>query len=180
MHSAGKPVLDAREARWRRKTWLAGRFGQCVLSLCLNIPGPDKNLPGVDDLLAALSAELDRLLAATDASPTLHDEMLRGADGPCRLLVLALHSHALKQVAVRLEEGHVFGRLADADVLAPDGTPVTRRHVGLPPRRCFLCDEDAAICRRAARHSAREVTRYVATLLDASRNTVASRNCPQR
>ncbi|WP_337998260.1 citrate lyase holo-[acyl-carrier protein] synthase [Oleispirillum naphthae] len=175
MPPGGAAVLDAREARWLRKTALAERFGASVLALALNIPGPDKNLPGVRELLADLSACLDRLLAAREnPGSILHDETAHGADGPYRLLVSDMAPLELKRLAARLEEEHPFGRLADADVLSPDGGPVSRRDIGLAPRKCFLCGEDAALCRARAGHSTDELRRHVEATLDAAKAASAA------
>jgi holo-ACP synthase len=51
-------VLEAREQRWQAKQALARRWRACVLSLCLNIPGPDKNPPGVEQAFALLQTAL--------------------------------------------------------------------------------------------------------------------------
>ena len=51
-------ILEARERRWRTKQEFARRFRACVLSLCLNIPGPDKNPPGAEQAFALLQAAL--------------------------------------------------------------------------------------------------------------------------
>jgi holo-ACP synthase len=51
-------ILEAREQRWQTKRELAQRFRACILSLCLNIPGPDKNPPGVERAFALLQAAL--------------------------------------------------------------------------------------------------------------------------
>jgi holo-ACP synthase CitX len=51
-------ILEARERRWRIKRELAQRFRACVLSLCLNIPGPDKNPPVAEQAFAQLQAAL--------------------------------------------------------------------------------------------------------------------------
>jgi holo-ACP synthase len=195
-------ILQAREQRWRTRQDLARRFRAPVLTLRLNIPGPDKNPPGAEQALARL---WDALLAryrrafvayrrAIDAHgvsparlegtpwgaaprlkpdapnlvPYLYREHGADADGPFRHLVSPLPAPLLKLMAVRLENAHPLGRLADADVLDADGRVLSRADADLPPRACFVCSEPAALCRRLGRHAA-EAAAFVRTLLEQAR-----------
>ena len=169
-------ILEARERRWRTKQTLARRFRACVLSLCLNIPGPDKNPPGAERafvfLQAALRAAHARALRRRHATSAarrkvrLYEMRGSGADGLYWLLLSPLPGSTLKRMAVRLERAHPLGRLADIDVLTQTGEPVSRVDLGLPPRACFLCGEPAALCRRSRRHSQEMLMAFVAALLE--------------
>ena len=164
-------ILEARERRWQTKLELARRFHACVLSLCLNIPGPDKNLPGVEQALALLWAALRKahareLQLAHGERAILHEMHGTGADGPYRLMLSPLPGVTLKRMAVKLEHEHPLGRLADIDILTQAGEPVSRMDLGLPPRSCFLCDEPAALCRQGKKHSQELLMRFVASLLE--------------
>ena len=205
-------ILEARELRWRTKQALARRFRACVLSLCLNIPGPDKNPPGAEQAFARLQAALRKAhawelwhlrpvrarsipfsrrgpavakhrgvtLAGLSQNPgavlkklrngcyaaVLHEAGGKSADGPCLLMVSPLPALRLKRMAVRLENEHPLGRLADIDVLTGAGTPVSRADLALPPRGCFLCGEAAALCRRRKRHSQRMLMGFVSSFLE--------------
>ncbi len=165
-------VLNAREARWQRKQELAERFGVSVLALGLNIPGPDKTPPGSLELLGILSDALDALLRAADATlgkhRVYHDETVHSADGAYRLLALDMPPEDMKRLAMQLEEVHFFGRLADADVLSPGGRPISRRDLGVAPRKCFICGEEAALCCSRASHPAPVVWHHVHRILEAA------------
>ena len=170
-------ILEAREERWRAKQALARRFRACVISLCLNIPGPDKNPPGAERACALLQAALRKAharearawrgLAARNGAcaAILHETGGKGADGPYRLMASPLPGRALKRMAVRLENAHPLGRLADIDILTEKGAPVSRADLGLPPRVCFLCGEPAALCRRRRNHSQESLSAFIAATL---------------
>ena len=188
-------ILEAREQRWQAKLALARAYRACVLSLCLNIPGPDKNPPGAEQACALLQAalrkaharEAQRLLASPAwTSPkqrkaqraVLHTKSRRGscaafareicgkgADGPYRLMVSPLPGRTLKRMAVSLESAHPLGRLADIDILTETGKSVSRTDLGLPPRSCFLCGEPAALCRRSKKHAQGELAAFIGALL---------------
>ena len=185
-------ILEAREQRWQMKQELARRFGACVCSLCLNIPGPDKNPPGAEQACALLHAALRRAYALEvrrwlavrtrvgrgKAQLAPIPRAVRGpgtaiayatggksADGPYRLMISPLPARTLKRMAVRLENTHPLGRLADIDILAATGTPVLRADLGLPPRVCFLCGEPAALCRRKQHHPQETLMAFVGAML---------------
>ena len=159
-------LLAERERRWNARLRLAASSGCPVLSLTLNIPGPNKNLPGVEAALAELRAALCSAVAATGGQNELAEEqMLQGPDGPCWLAAVRMEPRALKAAAVGVEEGHPLGRLADADVMDSHGQPVNRADLGHAPRACFLCARPASLCRREGRHSPQELHDAVCALL---------------
>ena len=182
-------LLDERERRWNTRLSLAGLYNCPVLSLTLNIPGPDKNLPGADAALGQLRAALCAAVEA--AGSRLADECrLSGPDGPAWIAAVRMDALALKELAVAVEENHILGRLADADVLTAQGQPVNREHLaadataaataradgagsGRAPRRCFLCARPASLCRREGRHSLEDLLAEVRRMLAlASENVV--------
>ena len=187
-------ILEAREQRWRIKCELARRFRACVLSLCLNIPGPDKNPPDAERALTLLQEALREAhtrelhlhrkrtrrlrlspkallppLATVPRAANLHTARGTGADGPYRLMVSPLPGFTLKRMAVRLEREHPLGRLADIDILTQTGETVSRADLGLPPRACFLCGEAAALCRRKKQHPQAMLMDFVMALLEKAR-----------
>lgn len=121
-------LLAERERRWNERLDMAGMHARPVLSLTLNIPGPDKNLPGAEAALQILRAALRE--AVLMAGGTLLDECrLFGPDGPCWIAAVNLDALVLKELAVAVEEHHALGRLADADVMTAQGQPVNREHL---------------------------------------------------
>ena len=157
-------ILAERERRWNRRLALAATHSCPVLSLTLNIPGPDKNPVGAEAALERLRAALR---AAIDAAggQTAGELRLSGPDGPGWLAAVRMDALALKRLAVRVEEEHALGRLADADVMDAAGRPCNREDVGREPRRCFLCSRPASLCRRERRHSLEELLAAVRALL---------------
>ncbi|MTJ92225.1 MAG: hypothetical protein F8N36_05095 [Desulfovibrio sp.] len=183
-------LLAERERRWNTRLSLAGLYNCPVLSLTLNIPGPDKNLPGADAALGLLRTELCAAVEA--AGGTCVDEcQFAGPDGPAWVAAVRMDAMALKHLAVAVEESHFLGRLADADVMDSQGQPVNREHVagtpnaveggaaqGRAPRQCFLCFRPASLCRREGRHSLDELLAVVhRTLRLASENAGQEQAC---
>jgi len=148
--------LDARDARHALTLAACARAREtragAVVIVGANVPGPDKNRPGLEALL-------QRGLAALAASGVRLAPVFAGTDllGPYRILLAAEPASTVKPLAVALERDLPGGRLLDLDVLTPNGEPVDRGRLGLEPRCCYVCDRPAHECMRLARHSLPEL-----------------------
>jgi len=60
-----------------------------------------------------------------------------------------------------IEDQHPLGRLWDADVIDINGVSLSRKHFGLPARRCLLCEQPAHDCARSRLHAMQELQRSV-------------------
>ena len=149
----GYDMLDAREARAARQSqWLAGQGDCCLVSMTLNIAGPVKRTPLIEDGFCAGLALVDDTLQNLGLSVLRAEEWL--FDTGCEAFRLVRGSAAeVKRAMVGVEQSCPFGRLLDIDVLAPDCVPLSRTQLGLPGRRCLVCGEAAQVCGRSQRHS---------------------------
>lgn len=84
-----------------------------------------------------------------------------------------------KRLCCQIEDSHPLGRLMDIDVLrSPIGSgmtegsgmtsPVSRTEIGLPERRCLLCDKPARECMRAHTHTREELADKILSMLEAT------------
>lgn len=64
---------------------------------------------------------------------------------------------AVKRQTCAIEESHPLGRLFDIDVIGANAIPVSRQEVGLPPRRCLVCGNEARFCMRNHTHTQEEI-----------------------
>ncbi|MDR2180589.1 MAG: citrate lyase holo-[acyl-carrier protein] synthase [Synergistaceae bacterium] len=146
-------LLDAREERWLRRLTLSE--GGTLLTLTLNIPGPDKGLPRWLQFRDEVRPHLERALTDNNFPFTRVFSRVTAA-GPEDHFLLTAQAPALKRAMVDFEERHPGGRLLDLDVMAW-GEPLGREALGLPPRLCLCCPRPAKDCAAAARHSLDEV-----------------------
>ena len=82
-------------------------------------------------------------------------------------VLVSLPTLETKQIACRIEENHPLGRLFDIDVIAPDGTPLSRASVGAQPRRCLLCNNEARFCMRNHTHTPEQIQAHIAEIVEA-------------
>ena len=153
-------ILAARESRWRRRLDLCNKG--TLLTLTMNLPGSDKNLPRWN----AAHTKITNLIKEDMRECLLFFEKRETPSGAESHFVVNLSVGALKKYALALEEEHPIGRLLDVDVMGEDGMPIGRRGMGLPQRRCLCCDRPAKLCACERRHSLREILAQAEKLLD--------------
>ena len=149
-------VLAARDARVARQQALLAQGG-VLLSLTLVAPGAVKRSPLLDAIFtAALNALRPHISDARARLEAVDD------GGHHALYLLDGDAHDWKKRVIALENRSPLARLWDIDIIGGDGTPVSRRDLGLPPRRCLICDDDAKSCARTRRHNIGELQADIA------------------
>lgn len=157
-------ILDARECRaYRQKELLKLTGTRSIISFSMNIAGAIKHFPlGV----AAFEEGTKELRSRIPAKQILHFEESRKNTGPEAFFVLTEEPDAIKRITASIEESHPLGRLFDMDVIRPDGLSVSRSDLGLEPRTCLICGDNAKACARAKTHSTELVLWRTAQILN--------------
>lgn len=152
----GSPVTseELRAARDRRvlKKWeLLTPGGEiCLVEFSLNIAGAVKTFPFAR---AAFREEVRELSDRLSCFSVLKTEVYEKNTGDCAFFLLKSHAIQVKKFLVSIEESHPLGRLFNLDVCGPDGISVKRHDLGLLPRTCLVCGEDAHACAEKKSHS---------------------------
>ena len=148
-------MMQAREARTQAQRLLLARHpGAVVVGLTMNIAGPVKTGPAIE---RAFSWGEGRVRAVLAPHEVLFAHAIHEITGPEALFCVRANAAELKRRLCALEDGCAMGRLLDVDVIGPDGGKLSRTDVGLPARRCLLCDRPAPVCARSRTHSAQEL-----------------------
>ena len=116
-------------------------------------------------------SELDEALQSFEK---LHQEDFSLATGMEFYRVLRADALDVKRACSEFEEGHPLGRLLDIDVVEMAGetpTPISRTALGMPPRRCFICNEEAKVCARSRKHTVLEMQEHIAHMIAAYTST---------
>jgi holo-ACP synthase CitX len=132
-----------------------------LLTVTLNLPGPDKCLPQWLAFYAAARNDLEENLAIRGYDVVLASFYLSAAGPETHFLLVdkAIKAAELKRAMVDFEERYPAGRLLDLDVMASEGEPLGRESLGLPPRSCLCCSRPAKECAAQARHPLDQVLR---------------------
>lgn len=145
-------ILDAREHRASRQQALLQEYGKPLICFTMNIAGPTKNSALITHGFHLGNRLLHAQLSGSGIS-LLHKERYEEAAGCEGYYVADADSTELKKLAVQIEDNLPVGRLFDMDVIAPDGSKVSRERLDLPGRKCLLCNNPVYICSRSRAHS---------------------------
>lgn len=142
-------VLAAREKRAEEIQKLLS-YASTAVSLKANLPYGYKNHWTGEFLTRRFARIIESKLGG------LYSCFLQGEDGLCFLFATNTSAEKVKMFALSLEEGHALGRYVDIDVLSEKGK-LSREML----RKCYLCDNPAAVCVRNRSHSVEEVINFV-------------------
>ncbi|WP_224688796.1 citrate lyase holo-[acyl-carrier protein] synthase [Escherichia fergusonii] len=155
--SGGQPVtleemLLAREKRAARQRHAVACYRVSLISLTLVAPGQVKNSL-VWQRVAGYAREAVLTCCQQHEWVSVWEKSVDERSGPEWMAAVCAPAKNLKQAMLQLEDEHPLGRLWDIDVLDSEGTGISRRALGLPPRQCLICQDDAHLCARARRHT---------------------------
>lgn len=159
-------MLEAREKRSLRQQQLFAQFPHGTL-LCatLNIPGPIKRS---ETLRLIFDQVMDEVLAQLDGEKILFQKQLDQKTGIEFYLMTLEEANTVKQKMMAIEQTQSIGRLFDLDVLVMANGQMkglSRRELGLPTRRCLICEADAKECGRSRKHSVEEMQMKIVELI---------------
>lgn len=146
-------ALEVKEQLYQLQRQLLER-GPAVIQIGLNMPGGFGLYPW-ERLFARATSRVMQSLQA-EGLEVLDQIVLQTVIGPFRLVSVQKGGVRIKELMVAIETEAPCGRLWDLDVITPAG-PVDRAALGLPPRPCLLCPEDAHICRKLGSHAQAEI-----------------------
>lgn len=145
-------MMAAREARAQMQRTLLSRYpGAVLVCLTMNIAGPVKTDAEIERAFDWGKAQIRAILAP---QTSCFEAEIHEKTGPEAVFAVRGDAGKIKRRLCALEDGCPMGRLLDIDVLATGGEKLSRTAFGLPPRRCLLCGEVAAVCARSRAHSA--------------------------
>ena len=129
---------------------------ELVISVKSNIPGSNKNISEAYLLVRLFHVELSKMLIFKKPS------MTESADGPYFLIPIKHGDpNEMKKVMINIESSHPLGRFIDLDVHQHSDASISREDLGVPPRKCYLCEHDAHFCSRNQTHDIQDLVTYV-------------------
>ncbi|MBE6069422.1 MAG: citrate lyase holo-[acyl-carrier protein] synthase [Clostridium lundense] len=150
-------ILNAREERVYLIEELIEKYSLPIICLRINYPGEIKN----NDLTSNISKVLREEISNVFGDYVLYEDFKFTAEGPLLILVVNEDASIVKKKTIELEENHLLGRLGDIDVYDKYGNGISRKDLGYPSRKCFICSDMAQNCVRAQKHSIDEVIKFI-------------------
>lgn len=156
---------DMLAARDRRREWQSRHFmtapATTLVVATIVAPGEYKLTPSNGVVADAMSEALKAAFAPYIISME-HHAFVSGREV---WLTLTCPMREAKQTAVGIEDTHALGRLFDIDVITPELRPISRADIGLPPRRCLLCNNEARLCMRLHLHTPQQISEHIENLI---------------
>lgn len=151
-----KDLLDSREQRVWHQQDLLEKYGGALISVTLNIPGPNKDR---EEYRKVMDWGMEQLLEELENVAFSEVKYLKtGAEG--YISVQNMDAIELKKIAIKHETLEPKSRLLDIDVMTQKGG-ISRSALGVEPRKCLLCEENAKACARSQKHSMEELLKRV-------------------
>lgn len=156
-------LLHSRDERHLRQQQLLNEAkGKSLVCLTVIMPGKVKR----NSLsLTVAHAAVDAIRKSFAPSITYSEERDLSTGYEAYFIVDTDEKQA-KQTVCSIEEEHLLGRLFDVDVIKQDGVPMSRTELGLPQRRCLLCNNEARYCMRNRTHSQAELQAEIERLVE--------------
>ena len=148
-------ILDAREKRVQKQQELLRKYGKTLICFTMNIPGPVKVSPDIRAAFKIGDSFLHHLFKV------VYEEDTSADTGYEKFYIVDQDPACIKRSCIAIESIISCGRLFDMDVLTPDGQKLSRG----TPRKCLICEKDAAICGRSRAHSVEELQQATAAIL---------------
>ena len=154
-------LLDSRDRRVQHQKQLLLAYPGCsLICLTVQLPGPVKRS---SESLIIGEAGLAELLNKF-GSVLRHVHVRDLETGYEAYLLVPMQAAQVKKFCCQIEDTHPLGRLMDIDVM--DGVvPLSRADIGLTPRRCLLCSNEARYCMRAHTHTTEELLEKIRQLV---------------
>ncbi len=156
------PLLEAREKTDNFEKLLLNKFSnKTLIVIRANIPGEKKGSIESQWIVYTIFLECKRIFLPAGIFHSYTEE-----EGLIFFLLTEKNALDVKRSAVKIEDTHALGRLADIDVLTKEklfsrsDLPEISKTKN-SKRNCFLCGKPAVICARNKAHSKYEIMNFI-------------------
>lgn len=153
-------MMKCREKRVQIQNEFIARYHDPVISFCMNIPGPIKTSPLIRNGFEAGKNEITDILNR-NALPVNDLAELHEFTGDEWIASVKASASQLKELALKLEEEHLYGRLFDIDIIDINGDKLSRKVY----RKCLICNCQSQECARSRKHTVEEMQEKIRELL---------------
>lgn len=149
-------ILQSREDRALKQEEIIAKYKQPIISFTLNIPGPIKDSSRYREI-HDLGMDLISNTLKSEDYDIEYMEKINKSTGPEGYFSINIDPLELKKITVKIENEHALGRLFDIDIFDSNIEQIARAELGLGPRKCLICENEAKVCNKAASHSIEEL-----------------------
>ncbi|WP_272687095.1 MULTISPECIES: citrate lyase holo-[acyl-carrier protein] synthase [Providencia] len=162
-------LLQSRDNRQARQHQWIGLHQVTLISFTVVFPGPVKDNHLVR-LIFNQGLNALKQVAQRRQWVLLAQQSFALSTGPECFVAVDANAIEVKHALIEAEALSHVGRLWDFDVFDAEGRQYSRAKLGLPARRCLLCEKEAKICARERIHPLNEILTQIEVLANASAN----------
>ncbi len=144
-------ILEDREKRLEIISDKINSTNNLIVTIKANICGNDKN---IEEANIVLNYFIKKVLKKFDV---ISYEKVNSYDGDFYLVELNESNYNAVKIKLVEIESLGIGRFVDLDLFKNGEKSITRTELGLPKRRCIICDGEYNTCLREKRHTLDEV-----------------------
>ena len=153
-------VLEAKEQRWNKRLELSRKYKCTVVSISLCVPLKYRTNTYCKDIFVSL-CNMYMQYAKEKGFELIYEGKVDGADGPTIFLISHNNSLEVKKISAEFETLKKPFRIMDIDIMDENLNPISREDINLPPRKCFICENESAVCVKAKNHTKEELEKYI-------------------
>ncbi len=153
-------MAEARENRRNNQLKLMKKFNFPLISFTLNIPGPRKS----SFHFSRIHAEGIRIIYEKLNGSVINMDSYKLLTGNEAYFSIDLAATVIKRITIEIEDTHKMGRIFDIDVLDKEGLSISRTTLGMKPRKCLICPEEAAVCSRSRSHTVEDLLEEIESI----------------
>lgn len=134
-----------------------------LITITMRIPGPIKNNRYISRTFNVI---VDKFIADYKV---IKEVLWDLSTGPQAFIIIDKDPGILKQETVKYEDNDPLGNIADIDVFAVDEdsvSPITRKELDVPARKCIICDKTAKECTEKSNHSLEELRQKINNIIN--------------
>lgn len=151
-------MLLARESRANKQSLLINKYRKPIICFTMNLAGDIKRSELSDIAFESGVLRIGEVLGSPDFMET--EVKKTGSEA---FFVYDGDPESIKQKCIEIEETHKAGRLFDIDVIASDGSKLSRGK----RRKCIVCGGDVFECSRSRAHGLSAITDKTEAVLSA-------------
>ena len=161
-YEAVNKILNDREYRVEYQKKLMGNYAEnnyTLVTIRINYPGIEKSNVLTDFMVNTILEDIETY----NFKHIIYNEKYKNGEGLIGHFIIDEDSLKVKKNMIEVEENHILGRCVDIDVYGNDNGKlygVSRSDLGLQPRKCFICQEEARICSRMQKHSLKDINDF--------------------
>lgn len=164
-------VLSSKEERWNKRLELSQSRKMTLVSITLCLPLKYRTDKKYKDIFFDF-CDIYEKYCAENGVITEKAQGLDGFDGPCVFYLSKSDAVEVKKLSAKFEESEKPFRIMDIDVMDENQNPIGREEIGLPPRKCFICENSSAACVKAKSHTKQELDLKISEYFVSSKDII--------